>query len=224
MTTTLLATATKPGPDGNQPQDRIEETSFVLRQAQAVGANGRFNFLEGRAVPYDTPADIGWFVETHRSGSFKGSTKAGTGRALPLLLFHDNKSFPIGKAHSWRHDDGGLDGVWQMEDSAEAQRAAKAANDGMLTGLSIGFQPIRSQWELLDDGEWNPDLGSDHKDRVTRLESRLLEVSLTPTPAFADAQVDSVRHATVYTRAARIKFLPELDVDRWRRELDRLRT
>jgi hypothetical protein len=53
---------------------------------------------------------------------------------------------------------------------------------------------------------------------VTRLESRLVEVSVTPTPAFADAQVTMVR-----TRAVR-PHRPELMVNTWRRELERLRS
>ena len=218
----LQATAARPGPDGNDRQDRPGLAELRLRDTQAVGAAGRFNFLEGRAVPYDTWADIGWFVESHRAGSFKASTKAGTGKTLPLLLFHDNQSFPIGRAEAWRHDDGGLDGIWRLADSPEAQRAGKAANDGELTGLSIGFLPVRSDWELLGD-DWNPDLGPDHKDRVVRVESRLLEVSLTPTPAFAEAQVDAVR-AGAYYRRARQALLPERDADRWRREVERLRS
>ena len=92
-------------------------------------------------------------------------------------------------------------GVWRLNDTADAQRAAQLAEAGDLIGLSIGFQPIRSDWELVDD--WDPDLGLDHKDRVTRLESRLLEVSMTPTPAFQEAKVTLVREQSVYTRRRR---------------------
>jgi phage head maturation protease len=52
-------------------------------------------------------------------------------------------------------------------------------------------------------------------DRMTRLESRLLEVSLTPTPAFADAEVTMVREAA--RRAAR-----QHELDYWKREYERL--
>lgn len=224
MNLRVITTAGSTGPDGNLPHQWVPPVPLAIRQAQAVGSGGRYNFLEGRAVPYDTDADIGWFVESHRDGSFKGSTKAGSGKNAPLLLFHDNRSFPIGHGESWRHDGGGLDGVWRLNDRPEAQEAARMAEAGDLVGMSIGFQPIRSEWEFLGDDAWNPDLGPDHKDRVTRLESRLLEVSLTPTPAFADAQVAAVRAAPVYTRAARSHFLPERDVDRWRREIDRLKS
>lgn len=210
----------------NASETRGFATELVLRDAQAVGRP--YRFLEGRAVPYDVYADLGWFLEQHAAGSFAQSTKAGTGKNLPLLLWHENRSWPIGKAESWTHADGALDGVWRLNDSAEAQRAATAADAGELVGLSIGFAPIRSDWTYVDD--WNPDLGADHKDRVTRLESRLLEVSLTPTPAFEDAEVALVRTAwTVEQRnagylATRAGGAGAVELDTWRAELDALRS
>jgi len=193
-------------------EDRLYTTSLELRAVEAVGA-GRRQYLHGRAVPYDTFANLGYFLERHAGGSFRASTKNGSGKTAPLLLFHDNRSFPIGHADAWSHDDGGLDGVWKLDESPESQRAAKAAENGDLVGLSVGFVPIRSDVELAD--EWNPELGPDHMDRVTRLESRLLEVSLTPTPAFAEAGVTLVR--SNYRREKRA-------VDGWRDEARRLRS
>ena len=38
-------------------------------------------------------------------------------------------------------------------------------------------------------GDYNPMLGEDHMDRITRVEARLVETSIVPTPAYADAQV-----------------------------------
>jgi hypothetical protein len=201
------------------PEARGYVTELVLRDAQTVGKP--YRYLEGQAVPYDTWADIGWFMESHDSGSMAQTTKAGTGRGLPLLLFHDNRSFPVGVAESWTHD-GGLRGVWRLNDTVEAQRAAKAAEDGELVGLSVGFQPIRSDWTYVDD--WDPDLGPDHKDRVVRLESRLLEVSLTPTPAYVDAGVQIVRTAfDIQTRQALVRP-KRLEADAWRDTVDELRS
>jgi HK97 family phage prohead protease len=196
---------------------RTYSTTLVLRDVDATGGAGRpYQYLEGRAVPYDTWANLGYFLERHAGGSFGQSTKAGSGRALPLLLFHDNRSWPVGHAAEWRHDDGGLDGIWKLNESPEAQRAGRMADDGDLVGLSIGFQPIRSDVDLAD--KWNPELGPEHMDRVTRIESRLLETSLTPTPAFADAGVTLVRSA--YRR-------PEPDrreLEGWRAAVEGLRS
>lgn len=209
---------------GRAREARLMTAGLVLREAQKVGVGRAAHYLEGRAVPYDEWADIGYYLERHAGGSFAQSTKAGSGKGLPLLLFHDNRSFPIGRAEGWAHDGGGLDGVWKLSESDEAQRAAIAADAGELTGLSVGFSPIRSAWEYVDD--WNPDLGPDHMDRVERLESRLLEVSLTPTPAFVDAAVTAVR--TEWTVEARQAAAHAGDrpraVDTWRLEVERLRS
>lgn len=167
-----------------------EVRTYDALQVREMEATESGRFLEGRAVPYDTYADIGWFLEQHEAGSFARSITEAAEK-LPLLLWHDSRTFPVGVSHEWRDNGEGLDVVWKMDDSDEAARAVDLSEKGMLTGLSIGFAPIRSEWEYAED--WNPDLGENHKDRVTRQESRLLEVSLTPTPAFAGAQVALVR-------------------------------
>lgn len=219
---TFQATPTRPGPDQDEGPDRARVYTAELRESQVVGRP--YRYLEGRAVPYGLAGDIGWYVETHAAGSLKKSTRQQAKNA-PLLLGHDNRDIRqiAGHAVEWRHEDDGAYGVWQLNDSPFAQQAAGLVDAGDLNGLSIGFQPILSNWEILDFDEWDPDLGPDHKDRVTRVESRLLEVSLTPTPAFAEALVTNIRQATAYTRAARLEVFGELEVDRWRALADRVR-
>lgn len=197
------------------PEARQYSSVIQLRDTQLIGKP--YKYLEGRAVPFETWADVGWFVEQHDKESMRQTTEThnGTGKRLPLMLFHDNQRFPVGSSEAWTNKEDGLYGVWRLAQTAEAQQAAMLAESGDLGWLSIGFQPIRSAWEYVDD--WNPDLGPEHKDRVTRLESRLLEVSLTPTPAFADAEVLMVR--TVERQRPR----GENKVDTWRRELERIR-
>lgn len=196
------------------PEVRAFSTALEIREVQAVGAGRAARYLEGRAVPFDTWGDLGWFLEAHAPESFKRSTQGNKGQGLPLLLFHDNRSFPIGHAEKWTHTDG-LHGVWKLNESQEAQRTADAADAGDLNGLSIGFAPIRSDWHYVDD--WNPDLGQDHKDRVTRQESRLLEVSLTPTPVFSEAGISCVRTAfDIATRSAMSHNRGQKEIDTWR--------
>ena len=167
-----------------------EVRTFAALQLRELEASTSGRWLEGVAVPYGEWADVGWYREQHEAGSFATSIKQAAEK-LPLLLWHDSRTFPVGVSHEWRDTSKALGCVWRMDDSTEAGRALDLAEKGMLTGLSIGFAPIRSEWDMVDD--WDPDMGPEHMDSVTRLESRLLEVSMTPTPAFAGAQVSLVR-------------------------------
>ena len=86
------------------------------------------------------------------------------------------------------------DGLWaqfRLAMTPVAQVAGQHAADGFMTGMSVGFSPIRSTWKYAS--EWNPNLGVDHMDHVVRHEALLHEVSLTPTPAYDMARVQSVQ-------------------------------
>lgn len=187
--------------------------AFEIRD---MDTKGGFTRLCGRAVPYGEDADIGWYLEQHAPGSLAKSI-AEAARDLPLLLFHDGRSFPIGAADEWQDGRTALDGIWRLDHSEDAQRAAQQVDDGLLTGMSIGFQPIRSAWTYVED--WNPDLGPEHKDRVVRQESRLIETSLVPTGAFVSAATKWVR--TAERPLQREQARRELAA--WRAELERLR-
>lgn len=174
------------------------------------------SMIRATAVPYGKDADIGWFVEQFQAGALAKSIKEAAA-ALPLLMFHDNRTWPIGAATEWEDGSSELVGTWKLDGSDEAQRAGQLANDGILNFMSIGFQPIRSQWVYVDD--WNPDLGPEHKDRVTRLEARLLEVSMVPTPAYKDAAVKWVRNGD----SPRRRDQGRRELSEWRRQIDALK-
>jgi HK97 family phage prohead protease len=167
-----------------------ERAVFEFRAAEVETA-GRFTRLEGRAVPYNTWANVGPYLEQFKPRAFAKSIRE-TAAALPLMLFHGREDmWPIGKAAGWDDKDDGLYGRWDLNDSPNAQRAAAMARSGELGFLSIGFVDVRSVPELAAD--YNPMLGEDHMDRITRIEARLVETSVVPTPAYADAEITLVR-------------------------------
>ena len=176
---------------GRQPR---VYASYELREAEVEGSEGRF--LRGRAVPYDAWTDTGWYRERVMPGAFAKSIKE-SAHALPLLLFHDSRTFPVCAAEEWSEEPDGLVGLWRMdEDDPEAMQALDKAGKGMLTGLSVGFAPIEDWREI--DGELkdvNNEVEMDDTGTfwVTRRQARLLEVSLTPTPAYVGAGVLEVR-------------------------------
>lgn len=186
--------------------------TFEVRDVETNGAKTK---LSGIAVPYDTPADIGWFLEDHAPGSLAKSIKEAA-RGLPLTLFHEDNALDshVGVASEWIEEAGGLRGVWSLDDGPIAQRAAKLATpdengNAVLGYMSIRFAPIRSEWTYAED--WNPDLGAGHKDRVRRLESRLLATSLVSTPAFVTARVEWVRSS----ERGRTREATGREVDAW---------
>jgi len=192
------------------------EARLIDFQVRDVDEKNGYTLLHGRAVPYNEDADIGWFVEQFAPGSLAKSIQEAA-RDLPLLLFHDGRSWPVGAADEWDDNKAGLDGTWRLDKSEEAQRAAQLVDDKILTGMSIGFAPIRSTWTYVED--WNPDLGPGHKDRVVRQEARLLETSLTPTQAYVGARTSWVRTGERPIKRAQ----EQREVKAWRAELEKLK-
>ena len=148
--------------------------------------------LRGRAVPYGVWTDTGWYMERIMPGTFTKSIREAASR-LPLLLFHDSRSFPIGASEEWIENDDGLDGVWDLDpDDEDAMTALRKVRLRMLTGMSVGFVPIEEYRTVKGkriDVNTDVELDEDGIPWVTRRQARLLETSLTPTPAYVGAQI-----------------------------------
>lgn len=174
-----------------------------------VDTTAGYTHMEGRAAPYGVETNRGWFLEGFADGLFDKSLKEAASN-LPLLLWHDSMSWPVGSSAKWRSVPGdGLYGEWKLDGSADAQRAAQLAKDGHLGFLSVGYIPTRSTWALSDAEEWDP-ADSSTLDRVTRHEARLLETSMVTTPAFASAQILLVRTGERARRPQRAEHRPHL--------------
>lgn len=181
--------------------------------AAAVAAPGHvYSSMRGRAIPYGVWENVGWYEESATPGLFKKSIEE-SARDLPLLLFHDARRPAIGAADRWDELRDGLWGMWRLDtEDPDAQSTARKADDGIQTGLSVGFMPIRSVWTFSDD----PAV----PDRVERVEGRLLETSVTPTPAYSKAGVTQVRNR-IPQQSRGAGSAPRLA--RWQSELERLR-
>ena len=194
----------------------LAESTVEAGQLVMVENGEQFHHLEGRAVPYDVFGDVGMFLERHARSSFTDSLARKW--QLPLLWAHQSQHMPVGLAEVWDSRSDGLWGRWTIAPSPVAQEAAKWAREGGL-GLSIGFQPVRSSWDYAS--EWDPHRGPDYMDRVTRIESRLLEVSLTPTPAFEAAVIDWVEATDLSGGDRSLIAAMRSWVDRYRHETSR---
>lgn len=207
-----------------------DERRTAPLQLLDVETTDNLKYLSAVAVPYNEPADIGMFMEDFAPGSLAKSIKEAA-RSLPLHVFHDDmplyapmalESWPIGVAHEWHDDNSALRGVWRLDDSVKAQRAAQLARPdengrSMLGYMSIRFIPIRSTWTYAQD--YNPDLGPQYKDRVTRLEARLVSVSLVSTPAYRSAEVEWVRSS----EPQRVRESAARELDEWAAYLEKVK-
>lgn len=165
----------------------IRHASTVRSLLTVGGASDVLTELRGLAVPYNYTTDIGPFTEEFAPGSFKDSLR--TASNLPLLANHDPQKI-IGVAESWQDRSDGLYGVWRIGPDTFAQETARMVRDGLLNFMSI----------LFNSAAGNPTLKPDGREHIRWTKARLIEVSLTPIPAYATATVTGVRaHGTTLT-------------------------
>jgi HK97 family phage prohead protease len=190
-----------------EPTERCLFTAAL--KLTEVDTTAGYSHMEGRACPYGVFTNRGWFLESFGDGLFDKSIKEAAA-ALPLLLWHDGQTWPIGSATEWKSTTGdGLWGVWKLDGSADAQRAGQLAKDGHLAYLSVGYMPMRSTWTMSDVDAWDP-ADAETLDRVVRDEARLVETSVLSTPAFNSAQITLVRSAERTSRPQRAERRPVL--------------
>jgi len=205
--------------DGGNREVRIIAAGLALTE---VETNTGYTMMHGKAAPYGEIGRRSFFNEVWADGLFDESIATASAK-LPLMIFHDDMTWPIGSATDWDSKPGdGLYGTWALDDSAEAQRAAKLAADGHLPYLSVGYWPLLSEWDITDMDEWDP-ANADTLDTVTRIKARLMETSLVPVPLHHSAQVMLVASAGGVPRRHRPGPGPARHADA-RPELDRWRT
>lgn len=166
-------------------ETRLAATDFQLRSTSADG-----KYLEGVAAPLNRWQDVGAYDEMLTSGVFDTSLSRYSDR-IPLMVNHDVKKIPVAKPVEWRKQDTALVGVWRFDSRQAAVEAHRLAEDGMLTGLSVHFQPGKKKGDNVVDAD------GDGRPRVRRMQARLMEVSLVSVPAYPDAEITVVRTAGV---------------------------
>lgn len=143
-----------------------------------------FRHLVGVVVPwagqYKLPNGA---IESFERGAFT-KTLQERGTSIPLYQQHESRStLPVGQAVEWRNEPEGLICDFKMARTRDADDVLTLAQDGMVTGLSVGFIPVRSRTETRGDQQ-----------HIVRLEARLDHVGFVAQPAYDDARVLAVRH------------------------------
>jgi HK97 family phage prohead protease len=127
----------------------------------------------GMAVPYGTETMIGGVRESFAPGSFDLDNVIGK----PLAYRHGE---PVGIITGAENREDGLYIDFDIVDTSLGRDAAVLARTNTIKGLSVGFNPLKS-------------VMSKARDAITHTAANLLEVSLTPYPAYSSAGVSSIR-------------------------------
>jgi HK97 family phage prohead protease len=130
--------------------------------------------LAGIAVPWDEPTDVGGYRESFARGAFDPEQVVGR----PLFWRHGEV---IGRITRATDADAGLAIEATILPTSLGRDAAVLMRGDAVAGLSVGFEPL----------EHDTVAGV-----VTRTKARLLELSLTPAPAYAGATITAHREDT----------------------------
>jgi len=125
------------------------------------------------AVPYNSETMIGGVRESFAPGSFDLANVIGK----PLAYRHGE---PVGKITGAENREDGLYIDFEIVDTALGRDAAVLARTSTIKGLSVGFNPVKS-------------IMSKARDAIQHTAANLLEVSLTPYPAYSTAGVSAIR-------------------------------
>lgn len=188
------------------PSEIRVATGYELRDIDTKG-----RFIDVRACRFETPVDVGPFVETHDRGVFD-ETLSRHERNIPMVLGHDDSVPAIARSTEWRKVGNELIGTFQFGDQEEARRAINLVETRMLTQVSVAFLPGRGQ----HDSEWTMLDGVPH---VRRNRARLIHLGLVTSPADSEAEVLALRSLGVPDEI--VKTTPRLDEAR--KVLERLR-
>jgi len=133
-------------------------------------ADGDGRTVVGIAVPYDVEQRIGPnLVEVFRKGVFRNVTRAAN---RVKLLYQHKTDAPIGRAIMLEERDGGLYGEFRISKTEAGDEALELIRDGVLSNLSVGFQPLEDR---------------NVKGVINRMKAHLAEVSLVTFGAYGDA-------------------------------------
>jgi HK97 family phage prohead protease len=173
-----------------EPMIMAEETRAALDgcEIRAVDDTAGRRSFKGLAAPWDRWALIaGAYEERFQRNCFARAIT--DGRPLPLLVGHNSAALPVGRSTTLVDAESGLWGEWELSDTEQAREAWTLIRDGALTGLSVGFTPLRGQDHYATADP--PDFP-----KVTRRNVRLREVSLVPAGAYDEALISLTRTAT----------------------------
>lgn len=157
----------------------------------ALGVSFAVKSVDAKARRFSGLAST-WEMDLGRDVIHKGAFKKTLAdwrksekKTIPLLDSHDRFSVDsvLGKMVTASETNEGLDATFEMRDTARANEAIKAVEEGFISGLSIGYEPVEFKYEKPE--------GASYYDTIRHLtEVKLREVSLVVFPMNEGARVD----------------------------------
>lgn len=163
----------------------IRTFNFEIR---AENNEERGNYIEGRAIVYDEPTDLGWYREVISKGALDNTDL----RDVRLLVNHNVDMIPLARsrnnnANSTMHltvdEEGmGIRANLDTENNADSRSLYSATDRGDITGMSFMFGVDEDRWEELD---------TDYPTRYITSIAKVFEVSAVTFPAYEQTSLEA---------------------------------
>lgn len=171
--------------DNRTPERRAITTPVELR-ADADGTK----HIVGYAAVFDSPTDLGWFVEEVARGAFAETIGKDDIRALgdhhPSRILGRNQAGTLALVE----DDHGLLMDITIPDTSVGRDIQVSVERGDITGASFSFDVLDNEWRTVDGKEFR---------RLTRV--KLYDTGPVTFPAYPDTTV-AVRSRDAWRAAA----------------------
>lgn len=147
------------------------------------------HFIEGRAIVYDAPTDMGWYTEIIENGALDNTDM----RDVRMLVNHNTDMIPLARSRNNNANSTmqlsvvpgeGMDmrADLDTENNADAKALYSATTRGDISGMSFMFVVDGDKWD-----ETNPD----HPVRSITSIKKILEVSAVTFPAYEQTSLEA---------------------------------
>lgn len=157
-------------------------------EVRAENNDERGNYIEGRAIVYDEPTDLGWYQEIIDKGALDDTDL----KDVRLLINHNTDMIPLARSRNNNDNstmqlsvlDDGMDirANLDTEANADAKSLYSAVDRGDISGMSFMFTVDEDSWENLE---------SDYPTRHILSIGKVFEVSAVTFPAYEQTSLEA---------------------------------
>lgn len=157
-------------------------------EVRAENDEERGNIIEGRAIVYDEPTNMGWYQEVISGGALQDTNL----KDVRLLVNHNVDMIPLARSRNNNENstmqlsvgEEGMDirANLDTENNAEAKSLYSAVTRGDISGMSFMFGVDEDRWENLD---------TDYPTRYITSIAQVFEVSAVTFPAYEQTSLEA---------------------------------